>query len=748
LGVDGTMIETNLRIVGYGERLYLDVRRIQIRMSDTAPDLPEKVCRSLRLQHGLAAVPHRNSGVPELLVATTKALSELVYEGSDWRAELSDVGHKRLYVQQPRDADTMARLFERHLQIQLRRRTGMWTLDSPRIWYEEKPFQTRDSIAATRRYTVSVIPVEGKGLGVVVHVSTAFFTTDTIADFFEPGVRPEERERRQQRFERLSLRQRGQRGTLMYDLRQSHHKCYFVDFLPGVTCATTGPLPVNGKTYPSLYKYYEIVRPYAGISANDPVASVSFPGLDRPSKVAANRLYLRVMNKDVPGSLSRVDKITPEERVTLTNRFWRMASEGLLGKGIKPGLWRPSASNAISLNLPTLLFGQKEELPSPTEITAEGYRTHFRSRLSTLDRAGCYHVPPTIDRQIVIAYPSRLDHNIVDEFAEGLVKRLKRWTHRNLSAEKLSYTTVPEAIHELNSRDTGMVVFVFEESSPETYYMLSIELKNWRIKRVTVGELTYRFQNRSFVDMNALDVLEQLDCVPWMLATPLHYQAQLAIDVGVEDRYFALSLLVCRSGTYQTSFWLDSLICPKPDSRRETIERNVLRDQIIKLCSPLLRRRLDPIESLLVLRDGRKSGKEGEAIREAQAELTQSNILSSDARVDIVDFAKRSLKDIRLWEHRDTGTVNTLEGTVLLLEGNTAVLANTGAATLHLGTSNPLVLTATHDGVDMLSVADDVFATTQLNWSSPRVAQRLPMTIGRTDRTLEERRAQEVRGLR
>jgi len=76
------------------------------------------------------------------------------------------------------------------------------------------------------------------------------------------------------------------------------------------------------------------------------------------------------------------------------------------------------------------------------------------------------------------------------------------------------------------------------------------------------------------------------------------------------------------------------------------------------------------------------------------------------------------------------------------------VLANTGVATLHQGTADPLVLTATHNRVDMLAVASDVFATAQLNWSNPRVAQRLPTPLRRTDQILEERRAQEIRGLR
>jgi len=102
------MVETNIRIVGYGERLYLDVRRVQMRTSDTAPDLPEKACSSLRLRHSLAAALHLSNGAPQLFVASPAPLPELALGGDDWRVELHDTGQTRLYVDNPRDAQLMA----------------------------------------------------------------------------------------------------------------------------------------------------------------------------------------------------------------------------------------------------------------------------------------------------------------------------------------------------------------------------------------------------------------------------------------------------------------------------------------------------------------------------------------------------------------------------------------------------------------------------------------------------------------
>ena len=46
------------------------------------------------------------------------------------------------------------------------------------------------------------------------------------------------------------------------------------------------------------------------------------------------------------------------------------------------------------------------------------------------------------------------------------------------------------------------------------------------------------------------------------------------------------------------------------------------------------------------------------------------------------------------------------------------------------------------------NIGQAVFAVTQLNWSSPGVAQRLPLHIKNSDDALQERGAQMVRGYR
>lgn len=254
---------------------------------------------------------------------------------------------------------------------------------------------------------------------------------------------------------------------------------------------------------------------------------------------------------------------------------------------------------------------------------------------------------------------------------------------------------------------------------------------------------------QSFVDMSALDVLQQLDCVPWGLASQLHYEAQLAIDVGADRRHFALSLLICRPQTSYPAFWLDTCVQVKSDTQRETINEVILRDALIGLFQRAKQQRFDPLRSVLILRDGRESGRELEGIEAAQRALIDMGRLEREAPVDVVDCHKYSMKGIRLWDRNGDGDVrHALEGWALFLDNRTAVIVNTGAPILHQGTAEPIMLVARSRDIDMIAVATDVHAGTHLNWSSPGVAQRLPLTLKRTDDELANRAAQEIRRIR
>lgn len=656
----------------------------------------------------------------------------------------------------------------------LGRRSDLWTLDSPRIWYERQPFRTERGISAYRRYVVSGIFIEDVGVGIVVDAGTAFFTTEPVSYYFDPAVPPAERERRACEFQALTGRQAGQKGTLVYDTGRRRVKCYCEQVPVGITCSTTGRIRVKNKTYSSLAEYYRSVYPDLADQDHAPAARVSFPGLDRPQWAAADRLWARVMNDDVPDTLKSIDKLPPATRRTLLEAFWtRLESQqfGRLRVGLAPGFWRPAESRVKRFLPGPLEFGRGFRLGPPNEASAPAYRKHYRLRLKCLRAHGCHSLPPALGRTVHCVYPKSTENQAGPQLAGDAAKTLDALTGLRFEVVLVEYETLGAALEQLRRVDQpGMLLLVLDDE-PAAYYEAAFQLSDWRLKRVTQDTLRRHHNGllrgswdpkqkavsrdrgrerwEQFVQMTALDVLQQMDVVPWRIDRAGSYEAELVIDVGHDRRHVALSLLVARPAGRSPSFSIVSRVQAKPDPKHETINPRLLADHVVSLFDAAFRYQCDALSSLLVLRDGRVLGQEAEAIEAALRSLAARAILSPTARLDIVDCHKDTLKPVRLWEVDATGRVeNPLEGTALQLTNNTVVLTTTGQATLHQGTAHPLLLIGNSRGDCIMDAAEATFASAQLNWSNPRVAQRLPLPLKRTDDELVARAAQEIRRIR
>lgn len=769
------MTETNIRIVSPGPDLGIWVRRAAVQGPDLSVDLLQRACGTLRHRYRLAAVPH-SGPQPSLLIATDRRIPSIHLEQEDWLLDVIDVGEpsRRLSLADSEGLLLLPLLIERALLAELVQRTDIWRLDSPRIWYEAKPFRTEEGIAAYRRFEVASLLVESVGVGVAADVGTAFFSTATLAYFFDDAVAADERQHRRALFAEFTGRQQGQKGTLLYDNGRSRVKCYFEEAPDGVTCGSTGTVRVKGNTYGSLFAYYRSEIPELPVTEDTTVVRVSFSGLGRPQWVAADRLYVRVMNDDVPDRLSSVDKIAPADRRALLQGFWDRLEPNPLG-GVAPGFhngfWSPEPNRITRLVPEGVEFGQGQRLPAPASPSVGSYRDYYRQRLEYLEKAGCYSVPPTVGRTLYCAYPRPLGEEAGRRLAGDIAARVSKWASRQFVTSLVEYDTIAQAIEQLRrANHSGTVVFVLDEE-PAAYYEAAFHLSGWRIKRITERVLRqhYRYltegawdkkqrtnsrergRNRweQFIAMNTLDVLQQMDCIPWRSEHAGPYEALLVIDVGHDRRHSALSLLIARSGDKSPSFGVYSEVQVKPDHKQEMINPVMLADIIGRLFQKAFRRRFDPIGSLLVVRDGRVCGQEPEGIERGTARLVEQGMLGRDARVDVVEFHKDSLKSVRLWDVSGSGEVtNPLEGTALRISEQIAVVAATGSATLHQGTAQPFMLVGNGRCSAILEAAAAAFAAAQLNWSSPTVAQRLPLPLKRTDDELTARAAQEIRRIR
>jgi hypothetical protein len=749
--------------------LYVVVRRALAVGPDVTPDLLEDACGVLRHRYGLAAVP---AGPSELWVAGRPDRPTKQNHGEDWEIDVTDAGGglRRISFRDAEGKEVLPKLIERGLIASLAGLGDLWRLDSPRIWFASQPFLTCDGICAYRRYEIGALPIEGVGVGVAVDIGTSFFSSKTLADFFDPSLTPLERCRSEDLFDRLTLRQIGQKGTLLYDLGRSQRTCYFAEAPDGVTCGSTGPFRVRGVSYPSLLAYYQKTNPDLPIAASSTAVKVSFRGLDRPVWVAAERLRVRIANDNVPDQLASVDKIAPDGRERMVARLWARLGPhpfGDVAPGVRPGFWQPDLDRIVRVAPPTIQFGHQAVLKGSNSACCESYAISYRERAELLERAGCYHVPATLPNVIHLAIPQGLDDAILARFSEDVQSDLGLLVGQEIGVETVPYDTVEALVTQLRGRLPGGVLAVLNHE-PAAYHEVAFGLQEWRVKRIIEqtlcdGYLAWRDGVwdrrrgrpnlskgrgiwRGFIRLVSLDLLQQLDVIPFRLAGPGLYDAQLAIDVGHDRTHVSMSLLISRDEQSRPAFRIATKTQRKGDPQHETINPRLLQDDLVRLVRETLGSKPSPIASLLVTRDGLLGRGEAAAIHQAVVRLQQEGLIATSGHIDVCELHKSSLKPIRLWERVHYRQVsNPIEGTLVLLGAKTAIMATTGAATLRQGTSDPLLVVAEGSCPSVSEPGRALIASAQLNWSSPAMSQRLPLELKRTDDDLKSHAAREVR---
>lgn len=770
-------VETNIRLFPKRRDLFVWVRKARLSGPNLSEENAEKVCVKLAGKHNLAAIVNPHSSSSELLVVSRYdgyAVPEMNLEISELSFTLVDSGEetRRISLASPEGDHILPLLLERALSIKLMH-TEYWTYDSTRLWYEPEAFKSVDGIDAYRRYKIGAIPLEEEGVGIAVDVQRAFFSTYTLAWYFDRSVEIQEQTLRREIFERLSLRQKDQKGTLLYSLGDMRLKCYFVE-APGRTCKETGSFSVRGRKYQNLVDYYHTNHQNVNFDPDGEAILVSFKGLDgKPKWVSAELLRVRITNDSLPKKLKSLE-IAPADRRYLISGFWAKLGDRPFG-GVVPDpdldFWKPDKGKILDLPLPKLCFGESASLSVSEGESGKVYGDYFEKRIEYLDECGCWRVANDMPRTLYFAYPTTVELKMVEGFASAMTQRIRSWTKKDI---KFVPPVMYESIHDCKQKlqqyvDAGMLILILDDES-SNYYESAYQLDRWRIKRLTPHSLKRHYDalqngwynNKShqydknkgrnrwndFVVFNGLAVLQLLDAYPYVYAGTQGYEAQLFIDVGYSRQDFVITLLIARDEDKQPAFDIASRTIPKPDTKHESINKRILTDSIEQLLVERLWRRFDPLTSLLVQRDGRFCGEEEQAVLEAVGRLKQSNRILEDAEVSLVDLRKTSENPVRLWEIDSFGNVNNpLEGTALHLNAKTLVIASTGQATLRQGTANPFMLVSNGHCNDINRAGQAVFAATQLNWSSPQVAQRLPIHVKNSDELLQDRAAQMIRGL-
>lgn len=753
-------------------------RRVDVRCAVRPAELRASVCSKLRRRHGVVAVPSPFASSEILVLGGTRLPVDQVCDKS-WRADLCDVRKAlRLRSESQDDQQVFADLLERCLVVAFEQSSGYWRLSRPlRNWYADGPIASVDGVEVISRVSFSTVRLGDPGVGIAFDTGFLNRTQWTVAEFLDPTLRPGERNKRKREFDRFRNRAERRKGTLLYTTgEQVVPVCYFERFADGVTCGTTGPI----LQHDSLYDYCQERYPKLALNPRDLVAYVSFPGLPHPVPVPAKWLRLRVMADEEQSyrGLGQYKSLPPEKRREAAVRGWercRGVVERLMGCEAEVELWSPPRERCELLPCPDLQFGAgRFVVVAPREATAGEYGRYFRERLEKLKVGGLYHYAAAVERKLFLVTP-KSGTGWTDELQAAFVADFDK-VIQDITGLRFSLTQVreddPDRVVEALDKiadeqgGAGTTVIVFDDrlANGASYYLLSHGLKGWRLKRLTLGQLVRKWDARragrsaedrkkadrrwlDMVTLSVLDTLDQMEAIPWRIAE-WPYDACLAIDVGEGRRHFAMSLLICRGMDGVPSFGRISDSWPKGDHQHETINPVILRDKVVQLFDGYEDPGFTPIRSLLVLRDGRLCGEEEAALVESIDRLRQKDRLAQDVTADFAEVHKKTVKNLRMWLPQGQSRVNVLEGQAIYLDEEAALLSCTGAATLsRTATANPCLLVLRR-GRDLHRATRAFFALSQLNYSSPSKAQRYAHPIRETDSRLQQRMAEDMRGVK
>ncbi len=760
------MIETNIRLIEGGTALRLPARRVNLTLTGHRDNAAEFACSVLRTQHRLAAVVHPTEPLA-VWVLSDRPVAAAARQDSDWQFTLQDSGAQlTLGAGNEAELRAMAMLLERALTITLEKARRRWTLDSNRIWHEPEPCKTADGIAAYSRIAFSALYLPQVGFGVSADVHTAYFTEQPLSWYFAANIAPGEATRRAELFRRLADREHG-KGTLAYRVETNTVKAYFSRAQPGFTVSSPHESRIGGRTFQNLMEYFTMRYPHVRLDPREPAIFVSFEGIGKPVPVPARFVHLRVFNDALPESLQGFSAIIPRERKPIIDDFWKEVGArpfGSLVPSISPKYWSPSGDGRMwKVIAPRLLYG-KGGVIDP-RMNGYGKAGYYRERMDALDRYGCYKSPTTVGRTFICAYDERASQpDAVKELSSEVAKNLQRWVGFPFTVQLLPFKDPDDCQAKMERfRNTAGPMLCIIGRDDQSYFDVSLRLGGYRPKRVTFPTLYrhYRFLTEgargrngrndqaagrrkwdSFAQLTSLDILQQIDGVPWVCDASQH-DAVLVIDVSRDRRYYGLALAVSRPSSAGVEFSFNTVVNPKLNVRRDAIDAAVLRKEVVDMIRR--RRGNEPLRSLLVVKDGRFYSEELDGVQQAETDLAGNN-LEAGAVVDIAELHKDTMKELRMWDTNGGTVENVEEGSAVLISDREILLANTGCLTLNQGTAEPILLVGRRIQ-DMKRVALSCHYASQLNWSSPRVAQRLPLPLSRIDEDLAERALRETRHL-
>jgi hypothetical protein len=644
----------------------------------------------------------------------------------------------------PRELELLARMLERPFSDRLFAAKQQFWQDTWTRFFRQEPENARyanDSISAFRGIAFSVVPIPSRGIYVALDVVTRYVARASLLDYRSQGRQVELVDHLEAPFQT--------RKWLLRDNGNTKYRCIYA----GDTGMSISELRIEslGQT---VLEYYQEKFPSIAerLDPNEPAIHCARDKKDGDTvPVPASRLFpVFPFERGFRTRCSVSPQLAPGDRQTYLRSFLRDLGPVAYANQELQITDKLLADNDAYFPLPTLEFGQGFTLaaddlangPSPYSVNAWG-----AEKLRALMQVGPYFredFPP-----IVLLYPTTLHRKTREEFIAAIEQEL------TISAalpgvkvtKQAAYTPDPDGhdllvkTSEIKREYDGHALFIcvlsrgFEEYVHNRFKAECDDLFSQCVKEENLQEVSIRrAKRRNF----ALGAMMALGFKPWVLASALHADVHIGIDVLADQ--VAYTFIYGQGGR---EIFRDR----GHSGGDELIKPRLLREKLISGLTRIAATGA-AIHSLVVHRDGRWWPKETEALDEAVRFLQgpEQQILRPDVRYCVAEIRKSHFPiRIMLLTFKNNRPVfqNPFPGCYLVLDDRRAVLTSTGKPNEwdeQRRTAGTILVQIAHNpgNLAIRDVAQDVFNLTQLNWSSPDIEINAPVTIRWADDLLRD----------
>lgn len=239
-----------------------------------------------------------------------------------------------------------------------------------------------------------------------------------------------------------------------------------------------------------------------------------------------------------------------------------------------------------------------------------------------------------------------------------------------------------------------------------------------------------------YLDRNALGMLVENGTRPWALATPLHYELHFGFDVARTSHGGLMGAAVVDGATGSAiSFGYEEI------DAAERIPTKSIRSFVREQLELYFQTHGRLPASILFQRDGRLLDTEIKGIRAAMQRVSKEHPECASPAWAAVVIEKTTSAPLRLFLKQGHQVERPLSGTYLLQHTQAGYVILAGAPTLKQGSPRPIrveLIDASSDAVpEIVPILQDIFWLSRLNWNSPDIDIRLPITLRFTDQKLE-----------